>query len=63
MDVLKLWIERRIIELMGQEDEIVILFAIEQIMEAKENKTELCPKKMQITLTGFLEENAATFME
>lgn len=28
MDIIKIWIERRIIEIMGEEDEIVINFAI-----------------------------------
>jgi hypothetical protein len=39
---------------MGIDDDIVINFAI-SLLEDAENNT-LCPKKMQISLTGFLEE-------
>ena len=58
---MKVWIEKRLIELMGMEDDIVINFAI-SLLEDSEKDT-LCPKKLQISLTGFLENNTATFVQ
>lgn len=47
------------------EDDIVNTYAISLLEEAYEAGSigELCPKKMQISLTGFLEENTSVFME
>ena len=41
---MKVWIEKRLIELMGMEDDIVINFAI-SLLEDSEKDT-LCPKKL-----------------
>ena len=59
------WIEQRITELLGDDDDIVINFAISQLEESTKNATNkfLCPKNMQISLTGFLTKNTAIFME
>jgi len=64
-----IWIERRIVELTGFEDELVINFAKSQLEEAASkdnisgnNQEKLCPKKMQINLTGFMEEKTPVFM-
>ena len=47
--------EVRITEIMGEEDDILINFAISQFDEAvADQNVKLCPKKMQISLTGFL---------
>jgi len=40
--MMKLWIERRVTELLGFEDEVVSNFAVSQIEEPPEGK--LCPK-------------------
>ena len=53
--MIKLWVERRIIELMGDEDEIVVSFAISQIEDESNLHTadkRLDPRKMQVNLTG-----------
>ncbi len=47
---------------MGFEDEVVINLVISELEQTDIN-TPLCPKKMQINLTGFLEQNAAVFMK
>ena len=49
--MIKIWIERRITELLGCEDDIVYNFAISQLEEAAEDlsgktATKLCPKKL-----------------
>mmetsp|Transcript_18296 Transcript_18296/g.38224 ORF Transcript_18296/g.38224 Transcript_18296/m.38224 type:complete len:491 (-) Transcript_18296:1620-3092(-) len=53
------WIERRITELLGFEDEVVINFTVSQLEE--ERYPDGC--RMQVNLTGFLEERTASFME
>ena len=55
--MIKLWVQRRIVELMGYEDEIVISFAISQIEDENTLHTadkKLDPRKMQVNLTGNL---------
>lgn len=55
LDCIKKWMETRITEIMGEEDDILINFAISQIDESvADQNIKLCPKKMQISLTGFL---------
>jgi serine/arginine repetitive matrix protein 1 len=63
LDLIKIWIERRIEELIGDEDEILNNYAISIIEDAIDKKEDLCPMKMQISLTGFLEDNSSVFME
>ena len=56
--------EVRITEIMGEEDDILINFAISQFDEAvADQNVKLCPKKMQISLTGFLQKESGKFME
>jgi hypothetical protein len=52
--VIKLWVERRISELMGgYEDDIVVNFAISLLEEEPSNPDKkLDPKMMQVNLTG-----------
>ena len=54
--------------MLGSEDDIVHNFAITLVEDAAEDMsgkkaTKLCPKKLQISLTGFLEEQASIFVE
>jgi len=50
---------------MGMEDEVVCNYAQSQLEEcvntADDNKN-LCPKKMQVMMTGFLEDKTTIFM-
>ncbi|KAJ9060099.1 hypothetical protein DSO57_1034488 [Entomophthora muscae] len=58
VSVFRPWVTRRISELLGVDDDIVIEFAL-GILEQ-----EVCdPKLAQINLTGFLEKNAGVFVE
>merc|ERR1719265_3063121 len=59
MDVLKPWITRRITELLGFEDDIVIDYCISQLTEPSEKGLD--PKLLQVNMTGFLERKAAPF--
>lgn len=55
--VLKPWISKRVTEVLGLEDEVVIEFIFGLL---EENKPD--PKLMQINLTGFLEKNTPAFV-
>ena len=46
LDLIKIWIERRIEELINDEDEILNNYAISLIEDAKDRKEDLCPMKM-----------------
>lgn len=59
MDVMRPWITRRITELMGFEDDIVVDYCIVQLTEAGEKGVD--PKMLQVHLTGFMERKAAPF--
>ncbi|RLN38874.1 hypothetical protein C2845_PM01G10580 [Panicum miliaceum] len=58
MDVMKPWIAKRVTELLGFEDEVLINF-IYGLLEEKEADG----KKIQIQLTGFMEKNTVKFMK
>ncbi|KAI9299092.1 PWI domain-containing protein [Neoconidiobolus thromboides FSU 785] len=58
MTVIKSWISKRVTEILGFEDEVVIGFIFGLLEEEKVD-----PKRSQINITGFLEQNAATFMK
>ncbi|MQL90235.1 hypothetical protein Taro_022822 [Colocasia esculenta] len=57
MDVMKPWIARRVTELLGFEDEVLINF-VYGLLDAK----EVDGKQIQIQLTGFMEKNTGKFM-
>merc|ERR1712083_691568 len=59
MDVMKPWITRRVTELMGFEDDIVVDYCIANLNEPPE--TGLDPKLLQVNMTGFMERKAAHF--
>lgn len=59
MEVIKPWVARRITELLGFEDEIVVEYCITQLAEPPENGLD--PKMLQVSLTGFMERKAASF--
>ncbi|EEB07757.1 splicing coactivator SRRM1 [Schizosaccharomyces japonicus yFS275] len=72
LEVLKPWIAKRIVELIGFEDEVVIDFVYSMLEEAAEEAAKsddpsqthtLDPRKLQLNLTGFLESNAPKFVE
>merc|ERR1719188_1185459 len=59
MEVLRPWITRRITELLGFEDDIVVEYCITQLEEKSEKGLD--PKMLQVNLTGFMERKAAPF--
>uniref|UniRef100_A0A0A9W5W4 Serine/arginine repetitive matrix protein 1 n=1 Tax=Lygus hesperus TaxID=30085 RepID=A0A0A9W5W4_LYGHE len=59
LDTIKPWISKKITELLGMEDDVVVEFVFNQLEDEKFPD----PKKMQINLTGFLNgKNARVFM-
>lgn len=58
MDVMKPWIAKRVTELIGFEDEVLINF-IYGLLERK----VVNGKEVQISLTGFMERNTGKFMK
>lgn len=58
LSVIKPWIARRITELLGFEDDVVLEYAAGMLEEERWPD----PKKVQIQLMGFLEEKTAEFM-
>ncbi|XP_075503889.1 uncharacterized protein LOC142541151 isoform X2 [Primulina tabacum] len=58
MDVMRPWIAKRVTELIGFEDEVLINF-IYGLLEGK----EVNGKEIQISLTGFMERNTGKFMK
>ncbi|PWZ54292.1 PWI domain-containing protein C825.05c [Zea mays] len=68
MDVMKPWIAKRVTELLGFEDEVLINFIYGLLEEKVSNLIEFGSskstdgKKIQIQLTGFMEKNTVKFM-
>ncbi|KAK7261514.1 hypothetical protein RIF29_27828 [Crotalaria pallida] len=58
MDVIKPWITRRVTELLGFEDEVLINF-IHGLLDVK----DVNGKEVQIQITGFMEKNTGKFMK
>lgn len=57
LDVIKTWITNQTTDILGIEDEILDSLII-NFLESE----ELCPKKLQILITGFLEEKTQKFV-
>ncbi len=58
IDTLKGWITRRVTQLAGFEDDVLIEYVFNQL-EPK----SLDAKQMQVNLTGFMHKNAKVFMK
>jgi len=62
LDVIKPWVRKRITELMGLEDDIVIEYALQQLEENNMGiQNNLDPKSLQLNLTPFMERKAKIF--
>eukprot|EP00440_Ansanella_granifera_P057958 gb/GFBE01062828.1/.p1 GENE.gb/GFBE01062828.1/~~gb/GFBE01062828.1/.p1 ORF type:complete len:284 (+),score=60.52 gb/GFBE01062828.1/:1-852(+) len=59
MDVMKPWIAKRITEMLGFEDDIVVDFCVNSLLEPGEKGLD--PKMLQVNLTGFMERKAPLF--
>jgi len=60
MDVMRPWISKRVTELLGIEDEMVVEYAISLLTSSSGGKLD--PKNMQVQLTGFLARKSGIFM-
>ncbi|KAJ3987832.1 PWI domain-containing protein, partial [Lentinula detonsa] len=60
LTVIRPWIAKKVVELVGFEDEVVVEYAM-GLLEDKQEPTP-DPKKMQINLTGFLTKDTPAFM-
>mmetsp|Transcript_14871 Transcript_14871/g.47835 ORF Transcript_14871/g.47835 Transcript_14871/m.47835 type:complete len:133 (-) Transcript_14871:125-523(-) len=60
LDVMLPWITEQVSEYLGFEDEVVIGYVESQLRETDGARVD--PKKMQLSLTGFLEANTPPFM-
>ncbi|KAI8841005.1 PWI domain-containing protein, partial [Chytriomyces cf. hyalinus JEL632] len=58
LDVIKPWITKKVVELLGIEDEVLINYIFAML---EENKT-LDPKQLQINLTDFLAKQTPAFV-
>ncbi|ORX82059.1 PWI domain-containing protein [Anaeromyces robustus] len=58
MPTIQQWIRKRVIEILGMEDDVLINY----IYETLEESSSPDPKLLQLNLTGFLEKNAASFV-
>merc|ERR1719253_505322 len=56
---MKPWIAKRMTEMMGFEDEVLVEFCIVQLTEIPDSGLD--PKMLQVNLTGFMERKAAPF--
>eukprot|EP01103_Thecamoeba_quadrilineata_P011712 TRINITY_DN284_c0_g1_i2.p1 TRINITY_DN284_c0_g1~~TRINITY_DN284_c0_g1_i2.p1 ORF type:complete len:196 (-),score=38.36 TRINITY_DN284_c0_g1_i2:807-1394(-) len=57
-DTLKPWITKKVTEILGFEDDVLINY----IFGLLEEKDDPCPKALQINITGFLDQKAGAFM-
>ncbi|KAL8453088.1 hypothetical protein Emed_000958 [Eimeria media] len=69
VEVMKAWINHKITELLGFEDDIVISYCLSQLVpeealaaDVDERRNYLCPKKLAISLTGFVGKQATHFV-
>ncbi|KIM70671.1 hypothetical protein SCLCIDRAFT_76017, partial [Scleroderma citrinum Foug A] len=60
LEIIKPWIAKKVTELVGFEDEVVIEYAMGLLEDPHQTTPD--PKKMQINLTGFLTSSTPAFM-
>ncbi|TMW55166.1 hypothetical protein Poli38472_013928 [Pythium oligandrum] len=61
LEVINQWVTERVTQILGFEDDIVVSMII-NLLEPKVDQ-KLDPREMQITITGFLEKEAPSFMK
>ncbi|KAI0251213.1 PWI domain-containing protein, partial [Lactifluus subvellereus] len=60
LQVIRPWVAKTVVELVGFEDEVVIEYAMGLLEDQSQPTPD--PKKMQINLTGFLTDSTPAFM-
>ena len=63
LPVLTGWIHATVAALLGFEDDVVSSLVVNTLQQHKERRQPLDPRDLQLTLTGFLEQAAPTFVE
>jgi len=63
LPVLTPWIHATVTALLGFDDDVVSSLVVNTLQQHKDDKLALDPRQLQLTLTGFLEHAAATFVE
>eukprot|EP01069_Polyplicarium_translucidae_P011054 Polyplicarium_translucidae@DN3469_c0_g1_i1.p1 len=66
VEVIRQWVQKRIAELLEEDDEILVDYCMQQLAEHADvdgNVVKLCPKRLQINLTGFMGKHTATFVK
>ncbi|CAO1612624.1 unnamed protein product [Parajaminaea phylloscopi] len=61
LQVVRPWVEQRVNELLGFEDDVVAEYVL-GILESDENQPHPDPRKLQVSITGFLESSTPVFM-
>ncbi|KAF9476945.1 PWI domain-containing protein, partial [Pholiota conissans] len=61
LNVIRPWIAKKIVELIGFEDEVVVEYAMGLLEDESQPNPD--PRKMQINLTGFLTKDTPVFMD
>ena len=62
LPIVNMWIEKKLNALLGFEDEVLVGMVQNQLEEGSESGNKLDAADLEITLTGFLEENAPIFV-
>ena len=66
MDVMTRWVNERLTELLGFEDDVVVNLVVEMLSQTQDAFTgqvkRVDPKQLQVQLTGFLDRRAAPFV-
>ncbi|KDQ31993.1 hypothetical protein PLEOSDRAFT_1025753, partial [Pleurotus ostreatus PC15] len=62
LEVIRPWVAKKVTELVGFEDEVVVEYAMGLLEDQKQSPQFPDPKKMQINLTGFLTKDTPAFM-
>lgn len=62
LELIKVWIEKRLIKLLGEEDDIISGTVISHIDEHIEKGEKLNAKMLHVALSGLLQEKTLTFV-
>ncbi|KAI0034658.1 PWI domain-containing protein [Vararia minispora EC-137] len=60
LEVLRPWVAKKVVELLGMEDELVVEYAMGLLEDESQPTPD--PRRMQINLTGFLTNSTPAFM-
>ena len=61
LDEVSRWVQLRVVELVGLDDEVLVGLVLSTLMQAKAANRSVDPRQLQVDLTGFLHAKAETF--